>query len=182
MNRLHAALPTQIKKYVWNVKYGVLHYPRFVAPDDVVYYLSTRVFEHSSVLDLGCGRGSLLSALRAAGWTGNYCGVDISSRAISAARKVADQRSSWAVSDVESFRSSFKWDVITLIESLCYVKREEVSKVLTHLTGMLKPEGRLVIRLHDLVKYRDYIDLVYRLFPATEQVGANLFSIANLPK
>jgi SAM-dependent methyltransferase len=70
MTRLHATLPTVMKKYAWNLKYGLIGYPRFVAPDDIVQYTVARLRESSSVLDLGCGRGSLLRALRNKGWRG----------------------------------------------------------------------------------------------------------------
>ena len=59
MNRLHTTLPTVAKKYAWNLKYGLLGYPHFAAREDIVRYLSARLPELSSALDLGCGRGSL---------------------------------------------------------------------------------------------------------------------------
>lgn len=177
MNRLHAVLPTPVKKYVWNMKYAVLGYPHFVAPTETVEYLSKQLTSDASVLDLGCGRGSLLWALRAAGWSGSYCGVDISKTAINEARKLADQRSSWIVSDFESFRSPFQWDIVALVESLCYVKRTEIPRYLTTLAEMLVPQGRLVIRLHDLRKFKEYMDEVYRLFPNAEKMGSNLVAI-----
>jgi predicted TPR repeat methyltransferase len=178
MNRLHAALPTVAKKYVWNMKYGLLGYPHFVAPDDMVDYLSARLSRISTIVDLGCGRGSLLKALREKGWTGNYCGVDISKRAIDDGRKIGDQRSSWAVSDFESFRSPFRWDVVAMVESLCYVKLGELPAFLSRTIGMLNPEGTLVFRLHDLEKHREYVDLTLSLYPGTEKVAQNLFCIS----
>lgn len=86
MNGLHTALPTVAKKYAWNLKYGLLGYPHFAAPEDIVRYLSASLPELSSVLDLGCGRGSLQRALRERGWTDDYCGVDISKPGIVDAR------------------------------------------------------------------------------------------------
>ena len=71
MSRLRANLPTIAKRYVWNLKYGMLGYPHFAAPEDIVSYLSGRMPTMSSVLDLGCGRGSLLLALREKEWTGS---------------------------------------------------------------------------------------------------------------
>jgi predicted TPR repeat methyltransferase len=178
MNRLHAALPTSIKKYAWDLKYGLLGYPQFVAPKDVLQYLPSRLSENSSILDLGCGRGSLLRALRAKGWTGYYCGVDISKVAIHNAGKLADQRSSWSVSDFELFRSPFKWDVVTMIESLCYVKLEEIPAFLPAVIGLLTEHGALLFRLHDLEKHREYVDSVYRLYPQTQKVDKNLFCVS----
>lgn len=177
MNRLHSALPASVKTCVWNIKYGFLGYPHFVAPSDVLRYLAKRLTESESVLDLGCGRGSLLRALRATGWAGSYCGVDISRQAIKAARQCNDQRSSWAVSTFESFSSPFRWDVVALVETLCYVKQDDLPSFLRRITGMLAPRGTLLVRLHELSKHQGYIDEMYRLYPSTAKVEDGLFCL-----
>ncbi|KAL2164261.1 hypothetical protein VTH06DRAFT_3477 [Thermothelomyces fergusii] len=46
----------------------------------------------ASVLDLGCGNGSLLFALRDAGWRGRMLGVDYSERSVELARRVGASR------------------------------------------------------------------------------------------
>jgi SAM-dependent methyltransferase len=46
----------------------------------------------ASVLDLGCGNGSLLFALRDDGWCGELVGVDYSERSVELARRVAVSR------------------------------------------------------------------------------------------
>lgn len=181
MNRLHAALPIVVKKYVWNVKYGLLGYPHFVAPGDALSYLSAWLPETGSLLELGCGRGSLIRGLRQTGWMGHYCGVDISKRAIIDAGKLADQRSSWVVSDFESFRSPFRWDVVAMIESMNYVGLGELPTVLRRLMGMLGEHGMLLARFHDLNRHRAYVETVHRLYPGTEKVGSNLFCIPSSP-
>ncbi len=177
MSRSRAELPKLAKKYIWNVKHGLLGYAHFVAPEDVVQYLSVRLTAVSTLLDLGCGRGSLLQALRKGGWAGSYCGVDISTRPIKDAQKMLDQRSSWVVSDFESFRSSFHWDVIAMVESIYYVRLVELPTFLTQAVGMLNPEGILLFRLHDLNKHREYLETASALFPGTERVSQNLFLI-----
>jgi len=164
---------------VWNVKYGLLGYPQMVAPEDVLRFFSARLSKISTVLDLGCGRGSLLRALREKGWVGAYCGVEISKRAVDDARKIADHRSSWVVSDFESFRSPFRWDIIAMVESLCYVKLGDLPAFLSRTVGMLSPEGAFVFRLHDLEKYREYVEAVLGLYPHTEKVDQNLFCISD---
>ena len=178
MSKLRAVLPSVVKKHVWDLKYGVLGYPVFVAPEDLLRYFSSWLSDETSILDLGCGRGSLLRALRESGWNGNYCGVDISKQAIRDARKLADERSTWAVSDFESFRSPFKWGTITMIESICYVSLDEIPKFLLGLTTMLDDRGKILFRLHNLGEFRDYIDLIYRLYPMTEKVSEHLYCIA----
>lgn len=177
MDRLRASLPTIAKKYVWNLKYGFLGYPQFVAPEDVLRYLSTRLSPISTVLDLGCGRGSLLRALREKGWVGNYCGVDISKSPIDDARKLGDQRSSWVVSDFESFRSPFRWDVIAAVESIYYLKIQEFPLFLERTVQLLNPEGTFMIRIHDREKHREYVDELFRLYPKAES-DENLFCVS----
>jgi cyclopropane fatty-acyl-phospholipid synthase-like methyltransferase len=177
MSILRAVLPNAVKKHVWDLKYGVLGYPFYVAPVDVLDYFSLRLSEQASILDLGCGRGSLLRALRESGWKGAYCGVDISRQAIGDARKLADPNSTWAISDFESFRSPVKWDIITMVESIYYVPLDGIPGFLLGLMRMLSNKGRVLFRLHDLEKYREYVDLIYRLYPTAEKVADNVFYI-----
>ncbi|PHH62536.1 hypothetical protein CDD81_6922 [Ophiocordyceps australis] len=55
---------------------------------------SALLSKQASLLDLGCGNGSLLLALRAAGWSGRALGVDYSQQGIALARSVAAHASS----------------------------------------------------------------------------------------
>lgn len=48
--------------------------------------------EDSAFLDLGCGNGSLLFALRADGWRGRMLGVDYSAASIALARQISEKR------------------------------------------------------------------------------------------
>ncbi|ROT40350.1 S-adenosyl-L-methionine-dependent methyltransferase [Sodiomyces alkalinus F11] len=48
--------------------------------------------EDASFLDLGCGNGSLLFALREDGWRGPMLGVDYSAASVALARQVAEKR------------------------------------------------------------------------------------------
>ncbi|MGO9369731.1 MAG: class I SAM-dependent methyltransferase [Terriglobales bacterium] len=177
MGRLHATFPTVAKKCVWDLKYGLLGYSQFVAPEDIVHYLYTRRSNICSVLDLGCGRGSLLRALRDIGWTGSYCGVDISKWAINEARKIEDQRSSWVVRDLESFCSPFHWDVIAMVESIYYVRLSDLPRFLNRWLKMLNFDGTPVFRLHDSDKHQEYLETVLRMCPHTMKVDRNLFCI-----
>ncbi|PNY27235.1 Protein-lysine N-methyltransferase EFM4 [Tolypocladium capitatum] len=61
----------------------------------------------TSILDLGCGNGSLLFALRDEDWTGRALGVDYSPQSVALARQVAASKGS-AAAPVE-FR---EWDII----------------------------------------------------------------------
>ena len=135
MNKLRAGLPTVAKKLVWNMKYGLLGYPRFEAPEDAVHYLSVLLGQAGELLELGWDLGSLVRALRQTGWKGHYCGVDISARQSRKRAQMWGQRSSWVVSDFESFQSPFQWNTIAMIESIYYVSLDRVP-------ACLKPAGR----------------------------------------
>lgn len=174
---MHAILPVAAKRIAWNLKYSLLKYPVLDAPADSLEYLRARLCDDAYVLELGCGRGSLLRGLRKDGWNGHYCGLDISSRAITDARKCGDQRAAWVVSDIESFRSGFKWDAIVLIESIYYVRLHRAQAVLERLIQMIKPSGFLLIRFHDCEKHREYVAEIYKLFPAAEAVSAQTISV-----
>jgi 2-polyprenyl-3-methyl-5-hydroxy-6-metoxy-1,4-benzoquinol methylase len=171
---LRANAPTFVKKLIWEIKYGFRNYAMPVAPADVVSDLS-RLPNHARILELGCGGGSLLKALRQAGWQGHYCGNDISETAIRGASKIEKNgNSSWVVSDIESFDSDLKWDVIALVESIYYVKVEKVAQVLTRAVGMLNADGYLLLRVHDFTKHHEYIDVIRGLGSHVEHKGSLL--------
>jgi predicted TPR repeat methyltransferase len=174
---LRANVPTFVKKLIWEIKYGVQNYSLPVAPGDAVTYLA-RLPNHARILELGCGGGSLLKALRQTGWQGHYCGVDISEAAIRGASQFEKSaNSSWIVSDIESFDSNLRWDAIALIESVYYVKIDEVAKVLNRAMGMLNAGGYLVLRIHDLSKHHNYVDAIQGLGSRVEHID-NLFVIS----
>jgi cyclopropane fatty-acyl-phospholipid synthase-like methyltransferase len=177
MTQLRASLHPFAKKFLWNLKYGILGYPRLMAPGDVLRYFSMQRIANGSLLDLGCGRGSLIQELRKAGWMGCYCGVDISKEAINDARKTADQRCSWVVSDIESFRSSLKWDTIVMVESIYYVRLELIPTLLERLLEMLEEQGALLIRLHDARKFSNYWEMIRQTCPQVEKISDSLSCI-----
>lgn len=175
LRKLHASLPSAVKRMAWNLKYSVLGYPQWPPPADTMRYLCERANSLSSILELGCGRGALLRGLREAGWTGHYCGVDISRKALDEALKKTDQRSTWVASDIESFTSPFKWDAIVLVESIYYVRRPNLQSVLCGLRGMLGDSGIILIRIHDLIEHREYVTGLYSVFPQLLSISPCLF-------
>ncbi len=177
MNRLRAVLPTGAKKYLWNMKYGLLRYPLLDAPEDAVIYLANHLEQRAELLELGCGRGSLVRALRKTGWNGHYCGVDISENAIKDARTFGDQRSSWVVSDFESFQSPFQWNTIAMIESIYYLKLSAVPALLDRLAKMLTENGTLLLRLHDVKEHYEYVETVRQLFAGSKWLSGNLLCL-----
>lgn len=177
MDRLHAVLPSWSKRCFWDIKYRFLKYPQFVAPDDVVRYLSPRLPQIATVLDFGCGRGSLLRVIRDQGWVGRYCGVDISQASIEDARKFGDLGDSWFVCDFESFNTTLRWDLIAMVESIYYIRLGHLPTFLKRITGMLAPNGSLLLRIHDLERHSAYVDSLSHLSPQAQKIDQSLFLI-----
>ncbi len=65
-----------------------------------------------------------------------------------------------------------------MIESICYLKLTELPAFLERATGLLNKRGFLLFRLHDLEKYREYVETVCRLHPGTEKIADNLFQLS----
>lgn len=170
---LRAALPIAAKKIAWNLKYKFDRCPRFSPANDAVAVLSA-LPHNSRILELGCGRGSLLLGLRRAGWRGHFRGVDISRNAIAHASSHGDSNSSWVTSDIESFRTCEKWDAVAMVESLYYVALGQLEDLLPRAMTFLSAGGFLLIRLHNIQKHQLYFDAVLRLFPRTQQEGSLL--------
>jgi predicted TPR repeat methyltransferase len=176
VTHLRSGLPVIVKRMTWEVKYGLLGYSFPAAPRDVIEHLISTLSPRGNVLELGCGSGTLLHGLRQAGYAGHYCGVDISQSAIGKASQRGDQKSSWIVSDIESFRSPFLWDAIVMVESIYYLQLTALSSVLRRISSMRTPDGSLVVRVHDAEKHREYINELYRVLPTTRKIGDRLFS------
>jgi len=171
---LRADVPIFVKKLIWEFKYGVQNYALPVPPEDAVSHLAG-LPNHARILELGCGGGSLLKALREAGWQGKYCGVDISGVAIRGASEIENSaNSSWIVSDIESFDSDQTWDVIAMIESVYYIRTDKITEVLTRAMGMLNAGGYLLLRIHDFSKHREYIDVIRGLGSPLNNKGSLL--------
>jgi predicted TPR repeat methyltransferase len=79
------------------------------------------------------------------------------------------------VSEVESFRSPFRWDIVTMIESIYYIRIDRLASFLSGVMGLLTESGRFVYRIHDVQKHRMYVDTISQLYPHTERVSENLF-------
>lgn len=66
----------------------------------------------TSFLDLGCGNGSMLFALRDEGWTGPALGVDYSPQSVALAKQVAASKKEEQPDDDDTPQVSFaEWDV-----------------------------------------------------------------------
>ena len=96
---------------------------------------------HSSLLDVGCGVGTMADYLPAL----DYTGVDVSQKALAIAR--SRHLGTFICSDAVSFRIDKKFDVILFNETLYYLEevfRERGCASVRTITLLDKPERRVV--------------------------------------
>jgi SAM-dependent methyltransferase len=158
-------------KLLWFVRFGFKNYPRLEQDERVISELA----QADTVLDLGCARGDLLSALRAKGWDGYYEGVDFSAKAINEARRMGDGNSRFWVSDLErlALPTNSRWGVISLIECVYYVDPRRLPKLFGMLLDHVADQGKLVIRMYDTVELAAHTGMLNALFPNCDCISVN---------
>lgn len=111
-------------------------------PSDDLYL--SFVMEAASVLDVGCGTGTLLHRARAAGHTGRLCGIDPDPAALGRARRRAD------VEWVEGRAADMAWDrefelaVMASNVFQVFVTDDELHASLAAARAALVDDGQLV--------------------------------------
>jgi predicted TPR repeat methyltransferase len=99
----------------------------------------------AAILDLGCGHGALMQALKAAGYT-NVRGVDTSPAQVSLARKrgIATVVQKDLIAALESTRDR-SMDVVVALDVLEHFSKPELGMIAQRVRQVLKPSGRWVI-------------------------------------
>lgn len=103
----------------------------------------------SKVLDIGVGRGEMLTCMKSWGFE-NYLGVDISPSTIQFCKKLK--------LNCEQTNDTIKWlnahpeefDMITLLDVLEHFKKDDVISMLKALRNSLKNNGKLIIQVPNL--------------------------------
>jgi len=99
----------------------------------------------TSLLDVGCGTGYLLEALRSV--PGLYtAGIELNSQAAQLARRVSGRPI--YESPIEEFRSERKFDVVTLINVLSHVP--SFDGMFHSIRAALRPGGKLILRTSEM--------------------------------
>jgi ubiquinone biosynthesis O-methyltransferase len=104
------------------------------------------VKSNSKILDIGCGEGNV--SLLLAKKNNNVTGIDISSEAISIARKKAkmlnlEKKANFFIQDAHRLKSTGKFDIAICIEVLEHVKDD--NKVIKNIYRKLKKTGTLIV-------------------------------------
>jgi predicted TPR repeat methyltransferase len=99
------------------------------------------------ILDLGCGYGALLFALRNAGYD-NISGVDVSPEQVEAACALGDFDLTCA--DLLQYLGSLpsnSVDVVAAIDVLEHFTREELLELVAEIARVLRSDGRLIVHV-----------------------------------
>jgi SAM-dependent methyltransferase len=103
----------------------------------------------AALLDIGIGRGEMLSCMKKWGYT-NFRGVDISPSTVAFCSSLGlpceqvEDTTTWLRENVKSF------DFITLLDVLEHIKKEEIVSFLKTLKGALKPDGVLIVQVPNM--------------------------------
>jgi ubiquinone/menaquinone biosynthesis C-methylase UbiE len=117
-----------------------IRYPADQRTDFRFYWDS--IMSAGSVLDVGCGTGSMLNAARDAGHTGRLCGLDPADGMLAVARRRTDIE--WVRGDLGSVSWDREFDLIVMTGHAFQVllTDEELRSALATIRAALTPEGR----------------------------------------
>lgn len=101
------------------------------------------------ILDIGIGRGEMLSCMKSWGYT-DYHGIDISPETVAFCKELGLRCE--VVEDTVVWLDNHQgvFDVITLLDVLEHIKKDETVMFLTALKRALKPGGVLIIQTPNL--------------------------------
>ncbi|WP_327309961.1 class I SAM-dependent methyltransferase (plasmid) [Streptomyces sp. NBC_01298] len=117
-------------------------------------FLASLLPEAGTVLDLGCGTGSNLRALRERGHRGT--GVDQSAAFLEYARAAGDEGISYVEARAEEHRTDERYDLVySLFMTLNYLERAQLPAVLRSVRELLNPGGQVVLEFGHLLNFVD---------------------------
>ena len=102
--------------------------------------------KNARVLDIGYGRGEMLTCMKDGGGYLHYEGVDISKSTFNFCKSIGLQCA--LTDDVKKWLSSSnnRYEMITLLSVIQYIKKEEVVPYLNQIYQSLKPGGVFIIQ------------------------------------
>ena len=128
------------------------------------------------LLDIGIGRGEMLSCMKAWGYAG-YKGVDISPSAVNHCAKL--DLNCELVPDTVAWLHSVpnQWHLITLLDVLEHFRKEDLLDFLAAVRLALAPGGKLTIHVPNLQSPNGYL---HRYNDLTHEVGFTEHSLIQL--
>jgi 2-polyprenyl-3-methyl-5-hydroxy-6-metoxy-1,4-benzoquinol methylase len=186
MHKISAAIGKRwgnrsVKQKVWDSEYssGQWTYIRGTnnnEKSEPIYSFLVRYGANGSILDLGCGSG--MTALEMENNFDKYVGVDVSRIAIEKARTAlsmeVDRASKvcFVTSDISKFEPPHRFSVILFRESIYYVPKHRIKRMLKHYCTHLLPDGVIIVRLCDRHKYRSIVRILEADFQGKELFAA----------
>lgn len=104
-----------------------------------------RALPRPRILDVGCGDGTLVTALREGSGYASYLGIDVSTVAIERALRHAEDHTRFLAADAERFTTPQRFDAIVFNESLYYF--EDPLGGAARYAALLEPGGRFVLSM-----------------------------------
>jgi 2-polyprenyl-3-methyl-5-hydroxy-6-metoxy-1,4-benzoquinol methylase len=181
------------KAWDWEFKHGKWDYLKAHGYDQFYEMLVGRL-KGGSLLDLGCGNGSVRVNLPA-GAMRRYVGLDYSAEAIGQLEQRAAELpplpdgQTLLVGDMTDCellqRTGGNFDVVLLHECLNYVEVPRVPDYLRHLCGLMKPGGVVMIRIWERNRYADHVSAIRTALHIVEEVTSetqpSIFIVADGP-
>lgn len=146
-----AGNPAVPSREVWESQYEKGQWTRLndlseQAHNGVVLSYIAYLRPEGSVLEIGCGEGTLLPRLKQIGFR-RYTGIDISEVAIAKTMQFSDNKTTFVVGDAETYKPTGAFDVIVLNECIYYFV--EPVNTLQRYASYLTAGGLFVISLFD---------------------------------
>lgn len=164
-----------IKRSLWNVEFSRGRWDCLeTSPGDVVYGYVEKYANKGSILDLGCGSGSTGDELDATAY-GDYTGVDISDVAVERARRRAEEsgragKNKYLQVDISDYVPTQQFNVILFRDSIYYVPRAKIKRMLDRYSQYLSEGGVFIVRLWSVSgKYKKIVDTIESGFKVIEK-------------
>jgi 2-polyprenyl-3-methyl-5-hydroxy-6-metoxy-1,4-benzoquinol methylase len=137
------------KKISWDWKYRIGKW-NFMGKEQLRYnaivdLLKSCEIQNLRILDLGCGYGSLNDYLKNTEY--EFClGIDLSSNAISKAKKENYKNAKFLVADIHQFKTEEKFDVIIFNEVLYYLDNQ--MEIVEKYSSFLNEKGYFIFSFY----------------------------------
>tara|TARA_B110000858_G_scaffold102057_1_gene117155 strand:- start:1662 stop:2378 length:717 start_codon:yes stop_codon:yes gene_type:complete len=169
----------------------------------IIEYINSNGNDHINILDIGCGDGSLLKALRQQCPVFNYVGVDISSQNIKIAKqKWADKNTKFILSNYLDTTFNNKFDLIISYSTLNLIEKPNivVDKIYNQLQhggiaiicipyGCIRTHMYILLRKINIVLLKFGLKRIFELFAyfflkekySKEQVSQSMVYMTMIP-
>jgi SAM-dependent methyltransferase len=163
--------PSVPSRQMWEAQYHNGYWARLKelkeqAHNAVVLSYITHLRPQGSLLEVGCGEGTLLPQLKRLGYR-NYTGVDISESAIRHCQQFTDAQTVFVACDAESYMPNAAFDIIILNECIYYFL--EPVATLQRYANYLLPGGLIVISVFDSAKSSSIRRSLKRVFVSIDE-------------